>query len=68
MDSDSDDEGSVGNDNGGGGSGGGGFGIDLTGILFGNIDSEGKLIDDDDAGAAFDPEMREHLSSLAKYV
>ncbi|KAI9580485.1 transcription initiation factor TFIID subunit 1 isoform X1 [Glossina fuscipes] len=67
MDSDSDDEGSVGNDNGGGGSnGGGGFGIDLTGILFGNIDSEGKLIDDDDAGAAFDPEMREHLSSLAK--
>ncbi|XP_011211666.2 transcription initiation factor TFIID subunit 1 isoform X2 [Bactrocera dorsalis] len=67
MSSDSDDDGSTGR--GGGGSAdsnaGGGFGMDLTGILFGNIDSEGKLMDDD-AGNAFDPEFREHISSLAK--
>lgn len=69
MSSDSDDDGSTGR--GGGGSAdsnaGGGFGMDLTGILFGNIDSEGRLMDDD-AGNAFDPEFREHISSLSKYV
>ncbi|XP_073816142.1 TATA-box binding protein associated factor 1 isoform X2 [Musca autumnalis] len=67
MDTDSDDDGSMGNGSNHGGSnhGGGGFGIDLTGILFGNIDSEGKLMDDDGAGA-FDPELKEHLSSLSK--
>ncbi|XP_017474029.1 PREDICTED: transcription initiation factor TFIID subunit 1 isoform X2 [Rhagoletis zephyria] len=67
MSSDSDDDGSTGR--GGGGSAdscaGGGFGFDLTGILFGNIDSEGKLVDDDN-GNPFDPEFREHISSLSK--
>ncbi|XP_011186353.2 transcription initiation factor TFIID subunit 1 isoform X5 [Zeugodacus cucurbitae] len=67
MSSDSDDEGSTGR--GGGGSAdscaGGGFGLDLTGILFGNIDSEGKLVDDE-AGNAFDPEFRENIASLSK--
>lgn len=64
MDTDSDDDGSIGNGSNHGGSNheGGGLGIDLTGILFGNIDSEGKLMDDDH----FDPEMKEHLGSLAK--
>ncbi|XP_030243749.1 transcription initiation factor TFIID subunit 1 isoform X2 [Drosophila navojoa] len=43
------------------------MGIDLTGILFGNIDSEGKLVDDeDDRGHTFDAELRENLSSLSK--
>lgn len=69
MDTDSDDEGSIGNDDNGSQSsqqgGEGGFGIDLTGILFGNIDSEGKLVDDD-GGGGFDSEFREHLGSLAK--
>ncbi|XP_037823798.1 transcription initiation factor TFIID subunit 1 isoform X1 [Lucilia sericata] len=69
MDTDSDDEGSIGNGDGGSQSsqqgGEGGFGIDLTGILFGNIDSEGKLMDDD-GGGGFDSEFREHLGSLAK--
>lgn len=69
MSSDSDDDGSTGR--GGGGSAdsnaGGGYGMDLTGILFGNIDSEGKLVDDE-AGNAFDSEFREHMSSLSKYV
>lgn len=64
MDTDSDDDGSIGND-GGGSNHGGDFGIDLTGILFGNIDSEGKLMDDDEEGA-FDPELKEHLGSLSK--
>ncbi|KAH8381371.1 hypothetical protein KR093_003697 [Drosophila rubida] len=43
-------------------------GMDLTGILFGNIDSDGKLLDDDDdrGGQAFNAELRENLSSLAK--
>uniref|UniRef100_A0A0A1XJA3 Transcription initiation factor TFIID subunit n=1 Tax=Zeugodacus cucurbitae TaxID=28588 RepID=A0A0A1XJA3_ZEUCU len=67
MSSDSDDDGSTGR--GGGGSAdscaGGGFGLDLTGILFGNIDSEGKLVDDE-AGNAFDPEFRENIASLSK--
>ncbi|XP_004536590.1 transcription initiation factor TFIID subunit 1 isoform X1 [Ceratitis capitata] len=66
MSSDSDDDGSTGR--GGGGSAdstGGGFGMDLTGILFGNIDSEGKLVDDD-AENAFDSEFREHIGSLSK--
>ncbi|XP_030373648.1 transcription initiation factor TFIID subunit 1 isoform X4 [Scaptodrosophila lebanonensis] len=57
--SDSDDEGSIGN-------GGGDVGMDLTGILFGNIDSEGKLMDDDGGAHAFDAELRENLSSLSK--
>lgn len=69
MDTDSDDDGSIGNEEGGSQSsqqgGEGGFGMDLTGILFGNIDSDGKLMDDDGAGA-FDSEFREHLGSLAK--
>lgn len=67
MDTDSDDDGSIGNGSNHGGSNhdGGGFGIDLTGILFGNIDSEGKLVDEDGAGA-FDSEFKEHLGSLSK--
>lgn len=60
----SDDEGSIGN-------GGGDMGMDLTGILFGNIDSEGRLLDDDDGesgrtGTGFDAELRENISSLGK--
>ncbi|XP_017030698.1 transcription initiation factor TFIID subunit 1 isoform X2 [Drosophila kikkawai] len=60
----SDDEGSIGN-------GGADMGMDLTGILFGNIDSEGRLLDDDDgdsgrAGTGFDAELRENISSLGK--
>lgn len=70
MDTDSDDDGSIGNGEGGSQSsqhgGEGGFGIDLTGILFGNIDSEGKLMDDEDGSGAFDSEFRENLGSLAK--
>lgn len=69
MDSDSDEDGSIGNGDAcsqssqhGGDSG---FGFDLTGILFGNIDSEGKLVDDDGCDA-FDPDFKEHLGSLAK--
>ncbi|XP_017130744.1 transcription initiation factor TFIID subunit 1 isoform X3 [Drosophila elegans] len=59
MESDnSDDEGSIGN------------GLDLTGILFGNIDSEGRLLEDDDGegrgGTGFDAELRENIGSLAK--
>ncbi|XP_032593428.1 transcription initiation factor TFIID subunit 1 isoform X2 [Drosophila grimshawi] len=55
------DEGSI------GGNAANDMGIDLTGILFGNIDSEGKLMDDDDdKGSAFDAELRENLSSLSK--
>ncbi|KAM7364185.1 TATA-box binding protein associated factor 1 isoform 2-T2 [Cochliomyia hominivorax] len=70
MDTDSDDEGSIGHDDGGSQDGSqqggeGGFGMDLTGILFGNIDSEGKLMDDD-GGGGFDSEFKEHLGSLAK--
>lgn len=57
MDSDSDDDHSSEN---------GGNGIDLTGILFGNIDSEGRLVDDVDD--AFDSELKDHLSSLSKWV
>lgn len=56
------DEGSI------GGNAANDMGIDLTGILFGNIDSEGKLVDDeDDKGHAFDAELRENLGSLSKY-
>ncbi|XP_003736702.3 transcription initiation factor TFIID subunit 1 isoform X2 [Drosophila pseudoobscura] len=55
----SDDEGSIGN-------GGGDFGMDLTGILFGNIDSDGRLLADDERGQGFDAELRENLGSLAK--
>ena len=69
MDSDSDDDGSIGNgenDSQSSQQGGEeGFGIDLTGILFGNIDSDGKLMDDD-GGSGFDSEFRENLGSLAK--
>ncbi|XP_032291391.1 transcription initiation factor TFIID subunit 1 isoform X5 [Drosophila virilis] len=55
------DEGSI------GGNAANDMGIDLTGILFGNIDSEGKLVDDDDdRGHVFDAELRENLSSLSK--
>lgn len=55
------DEGSI------GGNAGNELGMDLTGILFGNIDSEGKLMDDDDEkGHIFDAELRENLSSLSK--
>ncbi|XP_037728763.1 transcription initiation factor TFIID subunit 1 isoform X5 [Drosophila subpulchrella] len=58
MESDnSDDEGSIGN------------GLDLTGILFGNIDSEGRLLDDDGegrGGTGFDAELRENIGSLSK--
>ncbi|EDW96463.1 transcription initiation factor TFIID subunit 1 isoform X1 [Drosophila yakuba] len=59
MESDnSDDEGSIGN------------GLDLTGILFGNIDSEGRLLQDDDGegrgGTGFDAELRENIGSLSK--
>lgn len=35
--------------------------VDLTGFLFGNIDSEGRLEDD-----IFDNESKKHLSSLAR--
>ncbi|KAL7730813.1 hypothetical protein ACLKA6_003581 [Drosophila palustris] len=55
------DEGSI------GGNAANDMGLDLTGILFGNIDSEGKLVDDEDEqGHAFDAELRENLSSLSK--
>ncbi|XP_036675248.3 transcription initiation factor TFIID subunit 1 isoform X5 [Drosophila suzukii] len=58
MESDnSDDEGSIGN------------GLDLTGILFGNIDSEGRLLEDDGEGrgsTGFDAELRENIGSLSK--
>ncbi|XP_016997518.2 transcription initiation factor TFIID subunit 1 isoform X3 [Drosophila takahashii] len=59
MESDnSDDEGSIGN------------GLDLTGILFGNIDSEGRLLEDDEGegrgGGGFDAELRENIGSLSK--
>lgn len=55
------DEGSI------GGNAGNELGMDLTGILFGNIDSEGKLMDDgDEKGHIFDAELRENLSSLSK--
>nr|XP_036675248.1 transcription initiation factor TFIID subunit 1 isoform X5 [Drosophila suzukii] len=58
MESDnSDDEGSIGN------------GLDLTGILFGNIDSEGRLLEDDGegrGGTGFDAELRENIGSLSK--
>lgn len=37
--------------------------VDLTGFLFGNIDSEGRLVDD-----IFDNESKKHLSSLARYL
>lgn len=37
--------------------------VDLTGFLFGNIDSEGRLEDD-----IFDNESKKHLSSLARYL
>lgn len=47
MDTDSDNE----NDN----------GVNLTGFLFGNIDSEGRLEDD-----IFDIESKRQLSSLAR--
>ncbi|XP_034132637.1 transcription initiation factor TFIID subunit 1 isoform X4 [Drosophila guanche] len=55
----SDDEGSIGN-------GGGDFGMDLTGILFGNIDSDGRLLADDERENGFDAELRENLGSLSK--
>lgn len=42
-----------------------GLGIDLTGILFGNIDSEGKLVDEGES-SAFDADLREHLGSLSR--
>jgi len=58
MESDnSDDEGSIGN------------GLDLTGILFGNIDSEGRLLEDEGegrGGTGFDAELRENIGSLSK--
>nr|1TBA_A Chain A, TRANSCRIPTION INITIATION FACTOR IID 230K CHAIN [Drosophila melanogaster] len=47
-----------------------GNGLDLTGILFGNIDSEGRLLQDDDGegrgGTGFDAELRENIGSLSK--
>ncbi|EDW81773.2 uncharacterized protein Dwil_GK12244 [Drosophila willistoni] len=42
------------------------LGMDLTGILFGNIDSDGRLLDDDDGNGKFDAEFRENLGSLSK--
>lgn len=36
--------------------------VNLTGFLFGNIDSEGRLVDD-----IFDNESKKHLGSLARY-
>lgn len=41
----------------------GNVGVDLTGILFGNIDSSGRLESD-----LLDNETKNHLSSLARYV
>lgn len=35
--------------------------VDLTGFLFGNIDSEGRLVDD-----IFDTESKKQLGSLAR--
>lgn len=49
LDSDSDNENDV--------------GVNLTGFLFGNIDSEGRLEDD-----IFDSESKRQLSSLARHV
>lgn len=37
--------------------------VDLTGFLFGNIDSEGRLEDD-----IFDPESKKHLASLSRFI
>lgn len=37
--------------------------VNLTGFLFGNIDSTGQLDND-----IFDNESKKHLSSLARYV
>lgn len=51
MSSDSDDDSNNGN-----------YGADLTGILFGNIDSTGRLESD-----LLDNETKNHLSSLARY-
>jgi len=36
-------------------------GVDLTGFLFGNIDSSGRLEDD-----IFDSESKKHLASLSR--
>lgn len=53
MDIDSDNDNNDDNDN----------ETDLTGFLFGNIDSDGRLIDD-----IFDSESKKQLSSLARFV
>lgn len=53
MDMDSDNDNNDDNDN----------ETDLTGFLFGNIDSDGRLIDD-----IFDSESKKQLSSLARFV
>lgn len=37
--------------------------VDLTGFLFGNIDSDGRLVDD-----IFDSESKRQLSSLGRYI
>lgn len=42
------------------------LGFDLTGILFGNIDSKGRLMDEGDNGA-FDGEFKNSLASLGRY-
>lgn len=41
------------------------MGFDLTGILFGNIDSEGKLVDEGDNNA-FDGEFKNSMASLGR--
>lgn len=56
MDSDNDNENDNDNDNENENE------VDLTGFLFGNIDSDGRLVDD-----IFDNESKKHLSSLARY-
>ncbi|XP_017847616.1 transcription initiation factor TFIID subunit 1 isoform X2 [Drosophila busckii] len=64
MDTGSDNDSDDGSIN--GGNGANDMSMDLTGILFGNIDSEGKLLDDDEQGQTFGAELRENLSSLSK--
>lgn len=59
MYSDSDDSGDEGNDRGDEEYGGG---INLTSILFGNIDNNGELVDD-----ILDEESRKHLGVLSKF-
>lgn len=59
MYSDSDDSGEDGNDRHYEDSGGG---VNLTSILFGNIDNDGELVDD-----VLDAESRKHLGVLSKF-